>query len=72
VNLSRRLGFEAEFSLQKANRKFMDRFRFIEESVESSGRDWSDYSLEELEDLWQLAKKTRRFDSSADSTHCRR
>jgi XTP/dITP diphosphohydrolase/tetrapyrrole methylase family protein/MazG family protein/ATP diphosphatase len=72
VNLSRRLGFEAEFSLQKANRKFMDRFRFIEENVESSGRDWSDYSLEELEDLWQLAKKTRRFDSSADSTHCRR
>ncbi len=72
VNLSRRLGLEAEFSLQKANRKFMDRFRFIEESVESSDREWSDYSLEELEDLWQLAKNTRRSENNVDATHCRR
>ncbi|HPD97208.1 MAG TPA: nucleoside triphosphate pyrophosphohydrolase [Synergistales bacterium] len=72
VNLSRRLGYEAEFSLQRANRKFMDRFRFIEESVESSDRNWSDYSLEELEDLWQKAKKNLNLDSSVDATHCRR
>lgn len=58
VNLSRHLKIEAEFSLQRANRKFMQRFRLIEGYVEESGRKWSDYSLEELEDLWRNAKKS--------------
>lgn len=57
VNLSRHLEIEAEFSLQKANYKFMERFRFIENYVGSSGRKWEDYSLDELEDIWQSAKK---------------
>ncbi|HOI81505.1 MAG: nucleoside triphosphate pyrophosphohydrolase [Thermovirgaceae bacterium] len=59
VNLSRHLRVEAEFSLQRANRKFEDRFRFIEDSVERSGRPWSDYSLEELEILWDNAKREK-------------
>ncbi|MDO9509436.1 MAG: nucleoside triphosphate pyrophosphohydrolase [Thermovirgaceae bacterium] len=57
VNLARHLKIEAESSLQRANRKFVERFRFIEIHVEKSGRAWSDYSLEELEVLWQSAKK---------------
>ncbi|GAB6281181.1 MAG: nucleoside triphosphate pyrophosphohydrolase [Thermovirga sp.] len=58
VNLARHLGIEAEFSLQRANRKFVERFRLIEGYVEESGREWSDYSLDELENLWQNAKRT--------------
>jgi len=59
VNLSRHLGIEAEFCLQGANRKFEERFRLIEEVVERGGRPWSDYSLEELEVLWDNAKRER-------------
>ncbi len=58
VNLARHLNIEAEFSLQRANLKFIERFRLIETFVEESGREWSEYSLDELEDLWQNAKKT--------------
>ncbi|MFP4481659.1 MAG: nucleoside triphosphate pyrophosphohydrolase [Thermovirgaceae bacterium] len=56
VNLARHLGVDAEFSLQKTNKKFTRRFGFIENTVESGGRDWSEYSLDELEGLWQRAK----------------
>ncbi len=58
VNLARHLKIEAEFSLQRANRKFTDRFRLIERYVEESGREWSEYSLDELEGLWRNAKES--------------
>lgn len=66
VNLSRHLEIEAEFSLQRANRKFEDRFRFVEKSVEKGGRPWSDYSLEELEILWDNAKKEKARDKTGN------
>ena len=56
VNLARHLGVDAEFSLQETNKKFTRRFEFIEKTVETGSRDWSEYSLEELENLWQRAK----------------
>ena len=57
VNLSRHLKIEAEFSLQRANRKFESRLRFMEERVEGSGKPWSHFTLEELETLWDEAKR---------------
>jgi len=57
VNLSRHFKIEAEFSLQRANRKFESRLRFIEDRVERSGRPWSDYTLGELEAIWDEAKR---------------
>lgn len=56
VNLGRHLGVDAEFCLQGTNKKFTKRFGFIEQTVEKGNRDWSEYSLEELEGLWQRAK----------------
>ncbi len=56
ANLSRHLGGNAEVCVQKANGKFTRRFCYIEEQVRSQGKDWKDYSLEELEVLWQQAK----------------
>jgi len=58
VNMGRHLKIDSELSLQRANRKFTDRFRLIEGFVEGSGRKWSEYSLDELEELWQNAKKS--------------
>ncbi|MBC7323623.1 MAG: nucleoside triphosphate pyrophosphohydrolase [Acetomicrobium sp.] len=60
VNLSRHIGVNPEEALQGANEKFSARFRFIEESVEGKGRSFDEYSLDELETLWQSAKKVQR------------
>ena len=56
VNLCRHLEINPEDALNKASNKFALRFRYIENTISDVGRTWSDYSLEELEALWGLAK----------------
>lgn len=56
VNLARSLGIDAETAMREANEKFYRRFAFMEERAASSGKSLSDLSLDELEELWQLAK----------------
>jgi tetrapyrrole methylase family protein/MazG family protein len=56
VNLSRALGIDAETAMREANEKFFRRFSFMEERAASQGKNLSDLSLDELEELWQLAK----------------
>jgi MazG family protein len=57
VNIARFLKVDPETALRKSNRKFIQRFRYIEESLRESGRDLKDSSIEEMERLWQEAKK---------------
>lgn len=59
VNYSRFLDANPEDALRKATNKFMARFRSVEEYVQSSGRDWKAFSPEELDALWQEAKRCR-------------
>ncbi len=56
VNLSRALGIDAETAVRQANEKFYRRFSFMEERAAAGGKTLSDLSLDELEELWQLAK----------------
>jgi tetrapyrrole methylase family protein/MazG family protein len=56
VNLARRLGIDAEGAMRDANRKFDRRFRYMETSALADGRPLTEMSLDELEQLWQLAK----------------
>jgi tetrapyrrole methylase family protein/MazG family protein len=56
VNLSRALGIDAETAMRQANEKFYKRFSFMEERAAAGGKTLSDLSLDELEELWQLAK----------------
>lgn len=56
VNLSRALGIDAETAMREANEKFYRRFSFMEERAAATGKNLSDLSLNELEELWQLAK----------------
>lgn len=56
VNLSRALGIDAETATREANEKFYKRFSFMEERATKGGKQLSDLSLDELEELWQLAK----------------
>jgi tetrapyrrole methylase family protein/MazG family protein len=56
ANLARRLGIDAEGAMRDANTKFDRRFRYMEQVARAAGRELGDMTLDELEDLWQLAK----------------
>lgn len=55
-NVSRHLGVNPEISLRQANRKFIRRFKFIEEQLERDGRDLKEASLKEMDEIWEEAK----------------
>jgi tetrapyrrole methylase family protein/MazG family protein len=58
VNVSRFLDIDAEESLRQTVEKFSRRFRYIEARIESLGdRSIEDYSLEELDALWEESKR---------------
>ncbi|MEX0994140.1 MAG: nucleoside triphosphate pyrophosphohydrolase [Balneolaceae bacterium] len=57
VNVGRLLGLNAEDSLRKTNRKFERRFRFIEEKLAEKQQSLPDATLEEMDQLWDEAKK---------------
>jgi len=58
VNLARHLDVDSEEALRHCNQKFEKRFGFIEQSLQQQGREMSQCSSDELEALWQAAKKT--------------
>ncbi len=57
VNLARKLNIDPETALRHANRRFENRFAHIEKSLWDSGRDVADVDLNELDKLWDCAKK---------------
>jgi MazG family protein len=57
VNLGRFLKVDPEGALRKANDRFSDRFRRIEEKVAREGRSVESYTLEELDAFWEEVKK---------------
>lgn len=60
ANLARHLQCDAETLMRRANQKFERRFHAVEQKVIHSEKDWSHFSLEELENFWQLAKKEEK------------
>ncbi len=57
VNLARYLSLDSESALRKTNRKFRRRFQRMEEQLRASGRTPQGVPMEELESLWQQAKR---------------
>lgn len=58
VNLSRFLRVNPEEALRKSIDRFIARFRYIEQEMAGRGKDLEEASLEELDELWEEAKKT--------------
>ncbi len=56
VNLARQLDVEPETALKRTNRKFRQRFRFIEDELKKAGKNISDSTLNEMDELWDKAK----------------
>lgn len=60
VNVARYLSLDPESALRKTNRKFKQRFQYLEERLHASGRDIHNVSLAEMESLWQESKQLER------------
>ncbi len=56
VNLARHLKVDSESAIRTTNRKFEQRFGYIEQNLRGKGKSVSDVNLDELESLWQAAK----------------
>lgn len=57
ANLARHMKVDPEAALRAANAKFVRRFKAIEAALAAKGRSAAEASLEEMESLWQEAKK---------------
>jgi MazG family protein len=57
ANIARHLRAEPEAALKVTNRKFRRRFKHIEQRLGAEGRPLESATLEEMEALWQEAKK---------------
>ena len=56
VNYTRFLGINPENALRKTNRKFIDRFKFVEEKIKESGKSVPESSLPEMDKYWNESK----------------
>ncbi len=56
VNVARYFDLVAEDSLRKTNRKFEQRFRFVEEKLKEQGKALKDSTLEEMDKFWEQSK----------------
>lgn len=57
TNIARRLNVEPEAALKLSNRKFRKRFGYIERNLRERDLKFDDTTIDELEELWQEAKK---------------
>jgi MazG family protein len=58
TNIARHLKVEPEAALKLTNRKFRQRFAYIEKQLHARGGTFDAKSLDELEELWQEAKRS--------------
>ncbi len=57
VNIARLYGINPENALERTNRKFIKRFNYIEDGARMQGKKVDELSIDEMEALWQKAKK---------------
>ena len=60
INVARLAGVDPESALKATNRKFRRRFRYVEDRLRAEGRRPADSSLEEMDRLWDEAKRAER------------
>ena len=57
INASRLYGIDPEAALEKTNRKFIKRFNYLEKETLSKGISLHDMTLDEMNVIWEKAKK---------------
>jgi MazG family protein len=58
VNLARFVKVDPEQALRKSNAKFRRRFAHVERSLQARGKTLSDSNVQEMEEIWQEAKRS--------------
>lgn len=66
VNVTRFARTDPEVALHKCVQKFIRRFREVERQAEESGRSLHEYSLSELDEFWDEAKRLESSDHEGD------
>ncbi len=56
VNYSRFIGINPEDALERTNKKFINRFKYLEMAMRENGKDFESTSLEEMDVYWERAK----------------
>jgi ATP diphosphatase len=67
VNLARHFRLDPELALRRTNTKFERRFAHIERALAAQGRSLESASLEEMDGLWEEAKRTEQPASSTSA-----
>jgi MazG family protein len=57
INAARLYDIDPEAALEKTNRKFIKRFNYLEKETLTKGKSLHDMSLEEMNEIWERAKK---------------
>ena len=60
VNAARLYGVNPENALERTNRKFISRFNHLEQRAKELGRNLKDMTLEEMDAIWDEAKKLEK------------
>ncbi|MBN2898929.1 MAG: nucleoside triphosphate pyrophosphohydrolase [Clostridia bacterium] len=60
VNVCRMKKISPELALEMTNQKFIDRFKFIENTLENEGKQFEEMTLEELDFIWEKAKNVKK------------
>lgn len=60
INASRLYGIDPENALEKTNKKFINRFNYLETKVREAGKNLKDMTLAEMDELWNEAKLMER------------
>ncbi|MEO8961835.1 MAG: nucleoside triphosphate pyrophosphohydrolase [Ginsengibacter sp.] len=60
INYVRFLNVDAENALELTNKKFIQRFMLMEDSVKKRGKDLASMTLEEMDIIWNDIKKQKR------------
>ena len=57
INAARLYKINPDNALERTNQKFISRFNYLEEKTLKQGRDLKDMTLEEMDEIWEEAKK---------------
>lgn len=57
VNFARFIGVDPDEALERTNRKFIQRFRYMERAIHADGRALGDMTLAEMDRYWERAKQ---------------
>ncbi len=57
INYSRFLGINPENALRRTNKKFINRFNYIEKQLKKKGKSITDSNLKEMDKYWEESKK---------------